>query len=138
MCGAMRSLCQSLRASLGRTKLPVLPATGGGHEPHPLPRILPVTAPQASELLASAAQGFERSHGKDLARLRALKGDNCAEFALYARLHLLQGVVALLQGGLSKALAALTWQRRSNEVLCVQWLGVMAPPIWCKRSWSRC
>ena len=53
---------------------------------------------QAKRLLQCAMQGFERAHGKDLSRLKALKGDNCPEFALYARLHLLQGVVALLSG----------------------------------------
>eukprot|EP00953_Heterococcus_sp_UTEX-ZZ885_P012605 7226-Heterococcus_DN1.PRE.1 len=54
--------------------------------------------PQAKRLLACAAQGFEHSHGADLGRLRALKGENCAEYALYARLHLLQGIVAYLSG----------------------------------------
>jgi hypothetical protein len=53
---------------------------------------------QAKRLLACAAQGFEHSHGADLGRLRALKGENCAEYALYARLHLLQGIVAYLSG----------------------------------------
>jgi hypothetical protein len=53
---------------------------------------------QAKRLLACAAQGFEHSHGADLSRLRALKGENCAEYALYARLHLLQGIVAYLSG----------------------------------------
>ncbi|KAG5189375.1 hypothetical protein JKP88DRAFT_267339 [Tribonema minus] len=53
---------------------------------------------QTSALLTCAAEGFARSHGQDLNRLRALKGDHCPEVALYARLHLLQGVVAYLAG----------------------------------------
>eukprot|EP00611_Tribonema_gayanum_P007178 TRINITY_DN16513_c0_g1_i1.p1 TRINITY_DN16513_c0_g1~~TRINITY_DN16513_c0_g1_i1.p1 ORF type:complete len:337 (+),score=37.85 TRINITY_DN16513_c0_g1_i1:102-1112(+) len=75
---------------------------------------------QTSALLTCAAEGFARSHGQDLNRLRALKGDHCPEFALYARLHLLQGVVAYLAGDHGVAGTLLLRAVAECQALCVR------------------
>eukprot|EP00903_Cladosiphon_okamuranus_P008425 g8098.t1 len=57
----------------------------------------------ASRMLAAVEKGFQKAHGPGLQRLTVLKGEHCAEKLLYVRLHLLQGVVAFLQGDSGKA-----------------------------------
>ncbi|KAH0892049.1 hypothetical protein Bca4012_004959 [Brassica carinata] len=57
--------------------------------------------------LVKARKGLERSHGKDLSRVRLLQAGQCPELALYVRLELLEGVVAYHTGQNDKALNAL-------------------------------
>lgn len=66
-------------------------------------RSTPATLPTAVSLLQHAAEGFERSYGANMTRLVALKGERCAECALLARLHVLQGVAAFHSGDVANA-----------------------------------
>ncbi|CAN0290908.1 unnamed protein product, partial [Phaeothamnion confervicola] len=76
--------------------------------------------PLAERLLAAAKDGFRRSHGAGLERLMALKGEHCAERALYVRLHLLDGVVAFLQGRSGDASALLIRAQHECRALSVR------------------
>ncbi|KAF9613800.1 hypothetical protein IFM89_011969 [Coptis chinensis] len=58
--------------------------------------------------LAKAREGIERSHGKDLTRVRTLQGGCQPELALHLRLELLEGVVAYHSAQFDKCKKALT------------------------------
>lgn len=57
----------------------------------------------ATDYLQRATAGFKRAHGENLSRLISISGEGCAERMLYVRLHLLEGVVAYLQGDTGRA-----------------------------------
>lgn len=56
--------------------------------------------PDAESRLRMCEECFNRSYGANMERLMALKGDNSRELALYVRLYLLQGIVAVLKNDL--------------------------------------
>lgn len=78
----------------------------------------------AERRLKVCEKSFEKSYGRDLARLREVKGTNAGEYALVMRLHLLQAVVMYhmnnfkaAQKLLSKAEVELSMLKVDEEVL---------------------
>ncbi|XP_020259328.1 NEDD8 ultimate buster 1 [Asparagus officinalis] len=61
----------------------------------------------AGARLAKARLGFERSHGKDFTRFRALQDGRHQDLAIYLRLELLEGVVAYHSGNHEESRKAL-------------------------------
>ncbi|EDW84976.1 uncharacterized protein Dwil_GK12848 [Drosophila willistoni] len=53
--------------------------------------------PDAQRRLDICERNFERSYGKNLKRIRSIRGSSCPERALIMRLHLLQGVILFHQ-----------------------------------------
>jgi len=73
----------------------------------------------AERLLQATEAGFIKSHGPNLERLVHVKGPHCAERALYVRLHLLQGVLALAKGDMGSASQILLLARQECDSLKV-------------------
>ena len=56
--------------------------------------------PQAEERLSECQLRLNQSYGNNFERIEAIKGSAVHEKAVYARMHLLQGIVAFHQGNL--------------------------------------
>ncbi|KAL6077187.1 positive regulation of proteasomal ubiquitin-dependent protein catabolic process [Balamuthia mandrillaris] len=75
---------------------------------------------EAKWRLQKAADCLEKSYGRDLERVRLLKGGNAgAELVLFVRLHLLEGIAAFHNGDISVAERAFNEAEKKLNILAI-------------------